>query len=89
MKDTLIRLRIIDLEKIVFEDFVTAISSFNKNGAFDVLAYHENFITLIEKKVVITKQDKSKQEITLEKGLLKNLKNEVEILIGVESIEFI
>ena len=46
--------------KIHFEGQANAVSSVNDKGKFDVLAYHENFISLIQETLIIIKENKEK-----------------------------
>ena len=65
----------------LFTGEVKAITSFNDKGVFDVLPEHENFISVIKKKVIIRKTKNEKQEIPLDNGVLKVYKNVVNIYL--------
>ncbi len=75
-----------DLSKIVFEGEVYAVSSTNESGAFDILASHTNFITLIKEYITLTLPDRTKKEIKIDVGVLKNLGNHIEIYLGVGGV---
>jgi len=66
---------------VLFTGEVKAITSFNDKGVFDVLPEHENFISVIKKKVIIRKTKNEKQEIPLDNGVLKVYKNVVNIYL--------
>lgn len=70
-------------EAVVFEGEVKALSSFNENGLFDILPMHENFISMIREKVVVYPLSGEKQEVEIEKGVLKVIANEVHIFLGI------
>jgi len=73
-------------EKVVFEGPVESMTSKNKRGKFDLLPYHENFISLIEDKLTIREKGKPPQEISVGNAILKISKNQVEVYIGMEAI---
>lgn len=77
-----IHVKIKDRGKLYFEGDLTAISSYNELGLFDVLPLHENFISLIKDKIVLHDKDKQ-QEMKIENGLLKARGNIVNIYLGV------
>jgi len=57
--------------KVLFDDDIFSLTTKNDTGTFDVLPEHANFISLINSKLIIGKLDGSKQEITINNGLLK------------------
>lgn len=81
--DLKLHLNIKDRGTVFFEGEVDAVSTYNDYGIFDVLPMHENLITLINNKVVIHQDGKSKKEIKIESGLLKSIGNKVNIYLGV------
>lgn len=60
-----------------------AVTSYNMRGKFDILAFHSNFISIIEQMVIIHQDNKQDVQIGLEKGIMKVSKNVVTVLIGV------
>ncbi len=73
-------------EKTLFEGPVESMTSKNKNGTFDILPYHENFISIIEDKVTIREKGKPPQEIKVGNAILKVSKNQANIFIGMEAL---
>lgn len=67
----------------LFDAVVKAVSSYNDKGIFDILPEHENFISLIKEKIIIHKNNKEKQEIKIDSGVLRVYKNKVEIYVGI------
>lgn len=60
MAHQFLQLKISSPSKVIFEGPVTAISSKNSTGKFDILPEHANFITLVENQPIIVKTgDKS------------------------------
>lgn len=71
-------------EGIVYNGQVSSITSINEKGKFDVLPQHANFISLIEKELVIRDLDNKAQKISLSNGLMRVRKDNVEVYLGVE-----
>lgn len=70
-------------DKILFEGQVDTISSYNKKGLFDVLLDHSNFITILEKNIIV-RQGNSNQEIVVDNGLMKVIGNKIYIYVGLK-----
>ncbi len=81
--DNNISLSIRNKQGVLFSGTVKAVSSYNDKGLFDILGEHENFISLIQEKIVIHKNDKEKEEIKIDTGVLRVYKNNVNIYIGI------
>jgi F0F1-type ATP synthase epsilon subunit len=77
-----IHVNIKDRGKTFFDGDVTAISSYNEVGLFDVLPLHENFISLIKTKIILH-NGATQQELKIESGLLKVKESKVNIYLGV------
>jgi F0F1-type ATP synthase epsilon subunit len=69
-------------ESTLFDGDVTAVTSFNETGLFDILPMHENFITLI-KTGIILRRGNSQKKINIDHGLLKTRDNNVNIYLGL------
>lgn len=72
-------------EAILFNDAVHALSTFNTNGPLDILPLHENFISIIEKEVILHTLSGEKS-FPVENGILKVTSEEVVILLGIQSL---
>lgn len=72
-------------EEIFFQGQADAISSINEVGKFDVLPLHENFISLIQKTLVIYQRGQKLKEMQIETGIIKVANNNVNIFLGLES----
>jgi len=66
-----------------FKGKAISVTSVNKKGKFDILAYHANFITLIKEYVVIQKEDKKQITFPLKTGIIKVHEDTVHILLGL------
>ncbi len=73
-------------EGILFQGAASAISSVNNSGPFDILPYHANFISLIRDRVQIIKPDKTVTTLPLQRGIIKNFENTVDIFLGIETV---
>ena len=74
-------------EKTFFDGTMESMTSKNKRGTFDILPYHENFISLIEDKVTVREKGKPPQDIAVgNNAILKVSKNQVDIYIGIDSV---
>lgn len=88
MLNSLLKVRIISPQQVLFEDEAISISSINSAGKFDILPHHANFITLIEDSpILIRKADKKLVEFKLPLAIIYTLSNKVTIYTKI-SLEF-
>ena len=66
-----------------YEGEAKSVSSVNSVGPFDILPRHENFISLIFKKISIVDSSSQKHELVIDKGLLEVSQDRVRIFVGV------
>jgi len=78
---------VLNPEKIIFDGKAMAISSVNKNGIFDILPFHANFISIIKESVTIYETQEKQQKISLEKGIVKVFENHVIVFLGIETFQ--
>lgn len=86
MAGTLFHLKIISKSGVLFDDDIKSLTSYNDHGRFDVLASHANFISIIYKKIIIMEANGIKKEMEIERALLKNKQNSLEIYLGIDNI---
>ena len=67
----------------MFEGQAIAITSENKNGPFDVLERHANFVTTIQKRLVIIKPGGGKVVMQVGSGMMHVYKDQVLVFLGV------
>lgn len=79
---TYLKLVILNLDSVLYDDYVKAISTFNDNGQFDVLYMHENFISIIKKTIYIFRIDGVEEKIDIDEGIMKVMGNKVQIFLG-------
>jgi F0F1-type ATP synthase epsilon subunit len=84
--DNLFHLKIVAKDGILFEGDIKSLTSYNDKGKFDILSYHANFISIIYKSVRIVDSKGNSKEMTIEKALLRNKKNYLEIYLGIDNI---
>ncbi|KKQ24839.1 MAG: hypothetical protein US62_C0013G0011 [Candidatus Woesebacteria bacterium GW2011_GWA1_37_8] len=68
----------------MYQGQVASITSFNKKGKFDVLPQHANFISLIQRSLVIRDNKGEVSEIKVSNGLMRVKEDRVEVYIGIE-----
>lgn len=83
----LLKLKVRTPEKLIYEGEAKAVSSVNERGPFDVLSAHQNFITIIRERLVIYDNNGEKQDIPVQRGIMRVHENEVTIFLGVEAFE--
>lgn len=79
----LIHLTIISREKVWFDGEVVSVSSVNDTGKFDVLARHQNFISLVRGSLTYRLEDGSSNEVPFETGIMHVLANRVKVFLGL------
>ena len=70
-------------ETVHFDGQVKALTATNEKGTFDILAMHENFISIINTEIVLHLNDKDEKKVKIEKGIIKCLDNKVQIFLGI------
>ena len=86
MQEEVFHLKIVSKEGILFDDNVRSLTSYNDKGKFDILATHANFISIIYKSIIIIDSKGQKKELEIEKALLRNKNNRLEIYLGIDNI---
>jgi F0F1-type ATP synthase epsilon subunit len=82
-KNKLITVSVKGPKSELFSGTALSVTSVNKKGKFDVLAYHINFISLIRDYVIIREQGKKEITLPLTTGVMKVSEDKVNILIGI------
>ena len=68
---------------VLFSDDVFSVTSKNEKGVFDILLYHENFISLISDFIIIDKNTSDERRFNIEKGILYMIENKINIYVGL------
>lgn len=74
-----------DRQTVIFDGKAAAISTKNESGPLDILPEHTNFISLVKEFVLLEKLDGGKQKIDIDTGVVKVIKNDVRIYLGIFS----
>ena len=80
---TSIHVTVRDRNRVIYEADATAITTYNETGLFDILPQHANFISLVEKSLVVHTVDGKKTTITINNGLLKVKDNAVHCYVNL------
>jgi F0F1-type ATP synthase epsilon subunit len=72
-------------ETTLFQGPAPSISSVNDTGPFDILSFHENFITLIQKHIVISREGVAPLVIPIQSQAVMQVEsNRITIFLGIE-----
>lgn len=83
----LLKVRVRDVEKVLFDGTSDRVSSFNEVGPFDVYIMHANFISILRKQVILYLQGKILIDLKFEQAVMKVKDDEVKIFLGVEAMQ--
>lgn len=84
MAEQIIQVTIRTREEVLFQGQVRAISSFNKKGRFDILPIHAQFISLVDRTILLYEPNGNVREIQVDNGVLKVRANSVQVYVGVK-----
>jgi len=79
----LLNLTVRNREKVIFSGQVSALTSENDKGIFDVLSQHSNFISIIKNQITIYNTDGTLQKIQLTTGVMQITGNIINIFLGI------
>lgn len=85
LKDSILTIIVRNKDQVLYSGQAFAVTAYNDNGLFDVLAQHESFISLIRNKVVIHITPTKTQEIQIENGILRVYKDQIFIYVNFKS----
>ena len=80
-----IQVSIFDLESIVYQGKIKALTSINEKGKFDILPMHSNFISIVKDYIILHERQGSQKEFKLRRGVLRLVNNQISIFIGLEA----
>ena len=72
---------ILNSESLVATQMATSVTSYNHLGIFDILPRHENFISIIQKQIIIHGVDGKDTAYDINKGVLKVSDDKVDIYL--------
>lgn len=73
-------------EDIVFDGEADRISSFNEVGRFDVFPMHANFISIVQKELILYNKHEKIKEIKIEQAIMKVKGDIIHIFLGIETL---
>jgi hypothetical protein len=79
-----VRVKVRDIEHIIFDDLADRISSFNEIGPFDIYPMHANFISIISKELTLYLKGKVIKDVKFGQAVMKVKQDEVHIYLGME-----
>lgn len=85
MTEAALHLSVRSAEKELFSGSVMSVSSINERGRFDVLSFHENFISIIKDGIFIKLPEGQEKIITIDTGIMMVEENRVAIYVGLGS----
>lgn len=74
-----------DPKSLVYQGNVWALSSVNEMGPFDLLALHTNFITVIQKQLILRFDEKNSRFLPVDLGVLRCYDQHVDVYLGISS----
>ncbi len=83
----LIKVKVRDIERVLFEGDVDRISSFNEVGPFDIYPMHANFISIIRRGLTLYLNGKNIKELKVEQAVMKVKQDSVHIFLGMEALK--
>lgn len=69
--------------KVYFDGIAVSVSAVNRTGAFDVLAQHHNFMTILEACDVVVRTEDREEVIPIQKGIMHVKEDEVIVFLDV------
>lgn len=80
----LLDIKILSPENILFEGKALSLTCINKEGQFDILPFHSNFISLIYESITVFPPSEQPKKFPIGYALLKCLSNNITILTNVD-----
>jgi F0F1-type ATP synthase epsilon subunit len=82
-----VKVKVRDIEHIIFEGTADRISSYNEIGPFDIYPMHANFISIIKKELTLYLKGKAIKDVKFGQAVLKVKQDEVHIYLGMEALQ--
>ena len=86
MDTNLLTVRILSPKGLIYKGLAKSVSSANLKGKFDILPFHSNFITFLEKRPVkIIEADGKIRDFNFQFAILFNASNKVNIYTEIQT----
>ena len=82
-----ISVTIYSLEHILYSGKVSALTSVNEKGKFDILPLHSNFISIVKDYLILHEKQGMEKKYKLSQGVLKLSNNQAFIFLGLEGLK--
>ena len=82
-----ISVTIYDLESVVYQGKIKALTSNNEMGKFDILPMHSNFISIVKDYIILHERQGSQKQFKLHRGVLRLVDNQITIFLGLEGLK--
>jgi len=69
---------------ILYEGEVENVSTYNRIGVFNILLDHSNFMSLVDKEIIIKEKMGTTKKIDVTNGLVKVKENKIWIYLGIK-----
>jgi len=79
-----LQLTVRNRERVLINEEVKSLSSYNDKGVFDVLPEHTNFISLIHKFIAVRRVNGETLQIKLENGIMRVFKEKIDVFLGLK-----
>lgn len=86
MDKTFLKVTVYTVHSTLYQGEVEAVTSSNIRGTFDILPYHSQFISLIEKEVILHHENGEKRKFDLVRGIIHVVNNEAKIFLGIDML---
>jgi len=70
-------------ESVIFDGKIVSLTSYNDKGKFDITLNHANFISLVQKSLIIELDGGGKREIRIDNGILRVVDNKINVYLGI------
>lgn len=80
----LLKIKILSPNDVIFQGQARSVSSKNSFGNFDILPYHANFITMVQKEPIIVRDEKNKPvKYDFPLAIIYSANNEVKVYTDI------
>ena len=87
LRKSLLNVHIGSPDHVVYDGSAKAISTSNEKGPLDILPAHENFISIINDRIIIYDIANQPKEIKIDSAVMHVNKNRVDVFMGIQQIE--
>ena len=74
---------ILNNDKTMFQGDIKSLTSENKDGKFDILNSHSNFITIILNSLTVRSKNGQSEQFDFDRGVMQCYNNKIKIFLGV------